>query len=165
MVMLLIVMSNPPKDDTLKPPGNLMVYDTWIDVPQKDDVDIWMIGPGMKKPIGYDNKDSDTCNLVKDDLGTDGFDSLGMNFENIFCRETPDGEYIINIHGFSIEGPTTVDIQVVSNSNGATRVLFNEEVTLKGPKDEITVIRFRMKDGLLVPGSVHHTFVSLFGMV
>lgn len=153
-------MVNPAAKKDSIPPANLMVYTSWADVPAKDDVDTWMLPAGVKTPIGYDHKESEPCDLLKDDLGTD---NKGMNFENIFCRDLPDGEYIINVQGFSIEGPTEVTIQIVLNTNGINTE-FNEKVILKGPKDEKTVIRFKLKDGQLVPGSVHHTFVSLFDM-
>ena len=161
-LIIVLFMITPPQDkDILKPPGSLMVMTTWPDIKDKDDVDTWMFAPGMTKPIGYDNKASENCDLVKDDLGVYN-DSIGLNFENIFCRDSKDGEYIINLHGFSITGPTTVQVQIVSNLNGVTKILFEETVTLNGPKDEQTVIRFKLKDGKLVPGSVHHTFVSLY---
>jgi hypothetical protein len=151
-----------PTDPNLKPPGNLMVYTTWPD--NHDDVDVWLLGPGMKVPIGYDHKNSENCDLIKDDQGTFK-DSIGVNYENIFCRNLVDGEYIINVHAYKITTvPETVNIQVAMNVSGSMDILFNEQVTFSKPRDEITVVRFKIKDGKVVPGSVHHTFVSLYDM-
>lgn len=158
LVLFAMVLLAKPTDpqDLFTPPGNLFVYTTWSDI--GGDVDTWMIGPKMGQPIGYDNKDSVTCNLVKDDLGT----TTSSNYENIFCRDIPDGEYVINVYSYGVKTlPLTVSIQVVMMINGNSVLLFDEKVTLTDPKQEITVIRFKIKDGKVVPDSVHHTFVSL----
>lgn len=163
-LFIVIMMVHPEQDQKLQPPGNLFVYTIWQD--EGGDVDTWMLGPKMAFPIGYDNKDSDICNLVKDDQGILD-EKLGVNYENIFCRQTPDGEYILNVHAFSVTDnafPLTVNVQVAINVNGVMTVLFNENVILNSPKEEITVVRFKLKDGKLVPGSVFHTFISLYDM-
>ena len=161
LVLFALVMLAKPTDpkDLLQPPGQLFIYTTWSDL--GGDIDTWMIGPKMAKPIGYDNKDSAICNLVKDDLGTTT-DSTGFNYENIFCREIPDGEYVINVYSYGVKTlPITVNIQVAMMINGSSVLLFEEKVTLTDPKQEITVVRFTIKDGKVLPESVHHTFVSL----
>ena len=159
-LIIVLFMIRPPEDkDIMKPAGVLNIMTAWPDVSFNDDVDTWLLGPGMKKPIGYDNKNSEACDLVKDDVGVD-FSKFPLNFENIFCRDARDGEYIINLHGFSIIEETEVQVQIVLNDT----ILFDENIIVKGHKDEQTVIRFKLKDGKLVPGSVHHTFVSLFDM-
>lgn len=164
LVLFALIMLAKPTDpkDLLQPPGSLFVYTSWADT--GGDVDSWMLAPDMIKPIGYDNKDSVTCNLVKDDLGYDK-DPIGYNYENIFCRDTPDGEYIINMHAFGVKTfPLTVNIQVAMTVDGRNQLLFEEKIVLNSPKDEVTVIRFTIKDNKIVPGSVHHTFISLFKM-
>src|SRR5690349_6508105 len=162
MLMVVFLMVHPQQDpqDALEPPGKMLIYTTWSGV--AGDVDTWMLAPNMPMPIGYDRKDSEVCNLVKDDLGTD-YQPGEPNYENIFCRSTPDGEYIVNVHAYGIKvQPVEVNVQVALTIDGVTKLLFEEKVTLQNPKDEITVIRFKLKDGQVVPGSVHHTFISLY---
>jgi hypothetical protein len=160
MLMMVLLMVNPEMEnkDAVQPPGNLFVYTTWVD--QGDDVDLWMAGP-EKTLVGYSIKDSKLCNLVKDDLGTDS-DPLKMNYENVFCRKTPDGEYIINVQAYRVTHfPMEVNIQIGLNVNGSTNILFNKKVVLSHPGEEITVIRFRMHDNAVVPGSIHATPIGL----
>lgn len=162
LFVIISVMKHEETNPELTPPGNLMVYVTWPD--NKDDIDTWLLGPGMKLPIGYDNKGSPTCNLVKDDMGM-SLDPIGLNYENIFCRDLKDGEYIINVHAYRVGVvPQTVNVQVAANINGAMTILFNEQVTISVNRQETTVIRFKIKDGKVIPGSIHHTFVSLYDM-
>ena len=164
MFMIVLMMVNPVQDpqNALPPPGNLFVNTTWSGV--AGDVDTWMYAPGMADPLGYDDKDSPVCNLVKDDLGLD-FKPGESNFENVFCRQTPDGEYIINVHAFGIKTtPVEVKVEVAMFANGKTTVLFEENVVLRNNKEELTAIRFSLKDGKVVEGSVHHVFVSLYNV-
>lgn len=154
MIVLLMVHPDTKAKELLQPPGQLAVFTSWGQT--RDDVDTWMMGPGFGKPVGYDHKDTPTCTLLKDDLG---IDSDPNNYENIFCRVTPDGEYIINIYSFNVfTYPMDVYVKVILGHD----VLFDEKVVLTSNKQEITVIRFKLKDGKLVPGSVHHTPISLF---
>ena len=160
-MIVLLAMVNPKQEEqsTVDPPGTLMVYTAWPDKGSKNDVDTWMYAPGMNDPVGYDNKEGADCNLVKDDLGWPG----EVNFENVYCRNTPDGEYIVNIHAYQTTTEMLpVEVQVMMVKNGKTEMLFNETVTLSGNKDEITVIRFIMKDGKVIPESINHVFVSLY---
>ena len=166
LVLYALVLLSIPVDpkDTLRPPGNMFIYTTWVDNGNKNDVDTWMLTPKMAKPIGYDNKDSVTCNLVKDDLGTVGSAGSG-NYENIFCREVPDGDYQINLHAYEItDVPLQVTVQVSMVINGVIKVLFEEKVTLTNNKDEQVVVRFKIKDGRVDPDSINHVFVSLYDM-
>jgi len=161
MLMVVIQQINPVQQqaESVKPPGTLFVYTAWPDTGSKNDVDTWMLAPGMKEPVGYDNKEGAECNLVKDDLGWPN----DVNFENVFCRNIPDGEYAVNIHAYqTTTNPIQVKVQVMMLVNGKTEYLFDELVTLSHNKDEQTVIRFVMKDGKVVPESVNHVFISLY---
>jgi len=155
IVVLFMISPDVKQKEILDPPGQLSVFTSWGNL-RGDDVDTWMFGPDFKAPVGYDHKDSPVCTLVKDDLGIDADPS---NFENIFCRVTPDGEYIINVYSYNVAHfPTDVYVKVILEHE----VLFEEKVTLTSAKEEITVIRFKLKDGVLVPESVHKTPISLF---
>lgn len=164
-VMVLLLMVNPVKDpnNVLKPAGTLFITTTWIDNGNKNDVDTWMIGPKMGKPIGYDNKDSVLCNLVRDDLGTSGVTGAG-NFENIFCRDTPDGNYQINLHAYQLTDiPMEVTVDISMLVEGKIVLLYTQKVTLYHNKDEVTVINFKMDNNKVIPESVNYVFKPLHG--
>jgi hypothetical protein len=163
MLMMVLLMVNPEakEKDSTDVPGNLFIYSTWVD--QGDDVDLWLKAPDMNTPLGYSVKDSKNCNLVRDDLGTDN-DPLKMNYENMYCRDTPDGEYIINLQAYRVFNlPITVNVQIGFNQGGKTVVLFNKQVELKYSGEELTVIRFTMENGAVVQGSIHSTPIVLRG--
>ncbi len=141
--------------ENLKPPGNLIVTITW---PQgNDDIDLWLLGPGEKRPIGFLNKDGEVWNLLRDDLGT-AADDTGLNYENAFSRGTPEGEYIVNVFAFNVNTgfPKEVRYEIRMNTpSGDTIKIDSGSITFNHPKEELTAVSFRLdKDGHLVEGSV-----------
>lgn len=158
-LMLLVVVIpalNPPANanpDATKPAGNIAVTIAW---PQGDtDIDLWVTGPGQNVATGYSNKNGLVFNLLRDDLGTTG-DTTPLNFESAFSRGAPDGEYIVNVHAYSATSEVTVNVDI--SLDGLT--LVSENMTLR-PKQERTVVRFSLRDGHIVPGSLNRVFVEL----
>jgi hypothetical protein len=155
--LVLISNQNPPKptEDNMKPAGNLIVTITWPN--GQDDVDLWLMGPNEKKPIGFLNKDGENWNLLRDDLGT-AADDVGVNYENAFSRGTPQGEYVVNVFAFNVTTgfPKEVKVEVRLNGrNGVVTKIFEGSVTLDRPKQEVTAVTFKLDaNGALVPGSV-----------
>lgn len=161
-LLAILLLVNPPTEaDTATPPGNLSVAIAW---PEGDtDVDLWLSGPGQSKPTGYSNRGGATWNLLRDDLGLAG-DTMPLNFENAYSRGLPAGEYIINVHGFRLNGEVPVSVEVRKGTVGQTqKLLFRETVNLP-PRQEKTAIRFRLDgDGAVVPGSVNRVHEPLRG--
>jgi len=143
-----------------KSPGNMIVSAAWPDGPI--DVDIWLIGPGETNAIGYSNRAGKLFNLLRDDLGTNG-DSMPLNYENAYSRGLPAGQYIINIHGYSLRtGPVDVAVEIRFGRQGHPPKLFLEETLTLAQAQERTVVSFRLDDkGEVVPGSVNRVFHPL----
>ncbi|TIM14449.1 MAG: hypothetical protein E5Y67_12275 [Mesorhizobium sp.] len=161
MFLMLAFIRDPqtPVPPTIPPPGNLAVMIAWE--PGPIDVDLWLTGPGQDIATGYSHKGGKLISLLRDDLGTTN-DTGPINVENAFGRETPAGEYAINVHCFSCSGATVVYVEVaLGRSAAGMSLLFKGSVELK-PKQERTVVRFRLdQDGNVIPGSVHHVYRPL----
>lgn len=155
-VFLALPQLNPPAKDAqgVKPAGVIAVVATWPEGPH--DVDLWVSAPG-DLPVGYSRKSGNVWSLLRDDLGSIG-DGSPINMENAFARATPGGEYIANIHGYSLKhGPVPVHVEISLNGS----LLVKTDMIL-APKQERTVIRFRLDgDGGIVPGSESRVFQPL----
>jgi hypothetical protein len=153
------------KEDT-KSAGDLQVEVHWPDKLDID-VDVWVKCPLDERPVGYSNRAGATCNLLRDDLGKPN-DATDRNFEMIYTRGMPAGEYIINLNYFeSRESEATsaeVPVEVVVSKKAAgkegdvgrmTQVIVRKAV-LRIRKEEVTVVRFTIReDGELDKESIN----------
>lgn len=164
MVVLMLPHLRPPAaDDKSRPTGNVLVFIEWP-YGLAADVDLWVRAPG-DDPVGYSRSHGAVFDLVRDDLGTSDGDLA--NFETAASRGLPAGEYVINVHLYSLRVsvlPIEVEVKVTT-----ARTLDEKPVTvavrtvaLLHLKHEVTAVRFTLDaDGKLVPGSVHDTPVAL----
>lgn len=160
-----LLMAHPPakksQADPIKPPGQIAVSVCWPK--SANDVDTWADGPGEPKPVGYSNKSGNIWSLLRDNLGdVDG--KSPANCEAMFARETPAGEYTINIFGFALKDASVpVHIEVsMGKSGNDMHTLINTDMDIR-PRQERTVIRFRLdEDGNLIDGSSNQVFKPLF---
>lgn len=154
LVVLVLAQINPiaKQDESLPPPGTIAVLACWP--PGPIDVDVWVSDPKDTKPVGYSRKSGLVWSLLRDDMGIVNDDSP-INCESAFARSTPAGEYVVNIHGYSILGPS-VPVHVEVALNGA--FLTKADMELR-PKQERTVIRFKLDgQGNLVHGSENKVY-------
>lgn len=161
LVVLVLAQINPVaknNPDSAKPPGQIAVTIVWKAGPY--DIDLWTSGPGQDKATGYSNRSGKVFSLLRDDLGTnDG--AVPFNMENAYAREVPPGEYVVNIHAYSIPEPMMVHIEVALGSGDSMRLLVKTDMEIK-PKQERTVIRFTLDaHGDLVPESESQVFKGL----
>lgn len=158
---LVLPQINPPADaaKSIPPPGNLAISIAWP--AGNDDVDLWATGPGQDIATGYSHKAGKLISLLRDDLGITN-DASPINAENAFARETPAGEYAINIHGFRLTGPVMVHVEVALGRSAEAMTLLVSAEILVQPGQEITVIRFRLDgDGNVIRGSENRVFRPL----
>ena len=146
------------KDDD--PPGVMIVEISWPPNTWTD-IDLWVVSPNDRRPVGYSNQDGRGFNLLRDDLGTK-FDPMPENYENAYTRGLPDGEYIVNVHAYSDKDKALpFDVYcAVRTKFGQTRIIASKTVRLTHIGHEITVFRFTLKNNELV-GEVHNVPVSL----
>lgn len=158
-VQFFLILSVNPKADAnpeaMKPPGSIAVLACWPEGPT--DIDLWADAPGQNVPTGYSAKSGLVWSLLRDDLGN-SLDSSPANCESLFARSTPAGEFVINLHGYSLpKGPVTVRVDVSLNA----MLLISADVDIR-PKQERTVIRFTLDGaGKIIPGSVNQVFKKL----
>ena len=154
IVLMVLPHLNPPtKAEDSVSPGNVSVEVRWPDS-DSSDVDLWVQAPG-DRPVGYSAPNGRVFNLLRDDLGTDP-DLGNLNMETSFSRGAPDGEYTINLHLYRGAGPIQVQVAVKVRSvlGGYETRLYSEEVRLEHQGQELTVVRFALKDGRL-DGPMH----------
>jgi len=158
LVILVLANVNPTQQQQYTPPGNIIVMAAW---PEGDnDVDLW-VGYNDNKPVGYSHKDGRVWSLLRDDLGNEN-DDTPQNFESAFTRGMPDGEYIIDIHGFRIVPPVPVTV-TVRLASGA--LIYKGTMTLDRDRQERTVVRFTVRNGHVVPDSTNQVYKKLHGGV
>jgi hypothetical protein len=164
MVAFLVLMAPPSTPVALadKPVCQMAVDVTWQgDLPV--DVDLWVRAPG-DTPVGYSAKDGHYFNLVRDDLGI-VTDHLGINSERACASGLPDGEYVVNLHLYNLGVPPPINVSIILSMVDASRAEMSElvkrEVVLTKKGQELTVVRFKMKDGKMVEGSEHDIPVAL----
>jgi len=161
---LIVLMAEPsPKIAAAdKPICQLAVDVSWPNGTPVD-VDLWVRAPS-DKPVGYSAKDGAVFNLVRDDLGTI-YTADESNSERACARFLADGEWVVNLHLYNsgIDPPIPVDITVslVDPSAATMTPILERHVVLQKKGQELTVIRWKMKDGRVVSGSEHDIPVPL----
>lgn len=150
IVVLLLPHLNPPTkaDETLIPPGNLVIEARWPDDADVD-IDLWVQAPG-DRAVGYSNKSGEIFDLLRDDLGRRN-DATGLNYEVAFSRGLPAGEYAVNLHLYrdnrNMRPITAVVAISLRTAEGAETVqLLTENVELQHLGEEVTVARFMVDE-------------------
>ena len=127
------------------------------------DVDMWVQAPGQM-PVGYAAAKSKSCDLLRDDMGEEE-SPIPARYEDIYCRDKLDGEYLFNINLFSNHdhlGTVPVGWRVTyRNGAGSMSEIDHGTFVLTRKDEEQTLIRFHMKDGNLVYGSISRVFRTL----
>jgi hypothetical protein len=161
VIIVLLIFQNPPVPKTVaessKMPGQMSISAAWPE--GHVDVDLWVQGPG-DRPVGYSNRAGKIFNLLRDDIGDS--EKTPTNYENVYSRGLPAGEYIINLHCYSrCRNPETVGVEIRFGQADSMKLLAEEVVQL-APTQERTVLRFRLDGkGSVVPGSVNRVFFPL----
>lgn len=167
MVVLMIPHLNPPAAQAeAKPPGSIIVEARWPDG-SSSDVDLWVQGPG-DRPVGYSNRSGVVFDLLRDDLGR-ARDQTDLNYEFAFSRGAPAGDYAVNLHLYNpgdavLPVPVEVTVSLRDPVTGRLTTIDRQDVTLRAPGVEETVVRFRLSPGGTVePGSLHRLPLGLRG--
>lgn len=157
VVIMLLPHLHPPGEtaqEAVESSGALMAELEWPCCERRLDVDLWIEAP-LEVPVGYSNKTGPTFALLRDDLGKAG-DPSEENREVAFGRGIPDGRYTINAHLYRGEGPVEVRLELRAVDENVSREILSTSATLQREGQELTLIRFEMSGGRLVPGSLHH---------
>ena len=156
LFIIAFILINPTKHDAkIKAKAEFMVIMEW-DEKSLYDVDLWMQDP-LKTIVGFPNKESGWLFLDKDDLGAsndtvilrDGTQkTIYLNREIMTVRGVAPGEYIVNIHLYSVKGrnvgPIDVHVEILKiNPYGQ---IYNGITTLNINGQEETVLRFTVNE-------------------
>ncbi len=100
--------------------------------------------------------------LLRDDLGR-GFErAMNVHYENVYARQAPAGEYVVNLHMYASYDATlpiavevTVEIVKRQEEKVDIKKILTTTINLVKVGQEITVVRFRMNgDGDLIENSI-----------
>lgn len=163
VILILPYINKPTELDSTKAQGNILVELDWppgIDV----DIDMWVKAPGDAK-VGYMNKAGKVFNLLRDDLGTYN-DLTPYNHETVYSRGIPDGEYTINVHSYANRVnvwpiPCFVTVTITPDLSGEYRDRIQETINLLYLNQELTVVNFTIRNGVLDRSSVNQIFTPI----
>jgi hypothetical protein len=165
-LFMIILQVNPKAveaKEVAPPPGNVFVTVSWGK--GDSDVDVWLSGPDEPVAVGYSNKNGTVWDLLRDDTGVGTNDKEGLtNVENAYTSGLPDGEYIVNVHAYGLtEGvPFPVRVEVLLNTGGSsTDTVYSGTVTFEAFGEELTVVRFSVRNHSLDRGSIHSVPIKL----
>jgi len=151
MFIVAFLLINPPHNaGQIDPPVRLLVEMEWNPESYKD-MDLWARGydgvwVGFMRPDGrYFSLERDDRGAVTDTVVINGEEVvIKRNYEVITFSILPPGEYYINVHHYSGNGPET-DIEVRLTSISPFKAIFSSKITLN-PKQEITVVSFTVDE-------------------
>ena len=147
LFVLAFMLINPiAKKGTIEPPVAFIVESSWAD-DSITDIDLYMRGPDGNI-VYFGNQDGSYMYLDRDDLGAsnDTFMLNGeqvvieRNYEMITVSQLLPGEYVINLHYFSMKGDAEI-IDVRATSISPFGVIVDRQVELL-PRQEKTVASF-----------------------
>ncbi|MDE2104720.1 MAG: hypothetical protein KGL39_46215 [Patescibacteria group bacterium] len=137
--------------------GNLTVMIQWP-ITNMSDIDLWSMGPGEPKPVGYSDPQGVHFSLTHDDRPLQNIGEFA-HVETAVWRGIWPGQYVENVHVYDGELlPVVVQMTVdCIPPSGKPRQLLKRTVTLTEDGSEITVLRFAIdKDCNVLPDSVDH---------
>lgn len=147
LFVLAFMLINPiAKKGTIEPPVVFVIESSWADE-STNDIDLYLRGPDGNI-VYFGNQDGSYMYLDRDDLGAsnDTFMLNGeqvvieRNYEMITVSQLLPGEYVINLHYFSMKGDAEI-IDVRATSISPFGVIVDRQVELL-PRQEKTVASF-----------------------
>ncbi len=164
LLLVLVILPHQPEISRDTPSVDLfseiIIGARWEDGSNVD-VDLWVRAPGGK-PVGYSKTRGHLASLAWDDVGN--VDSPPWRYEAALIRSAPDGEYIVNLHfyrAYSYDVRMPVTVAVWRKLPEGEMEIWSGKVVLTSVGQEITVVRFRLSNKQLVPGSIHDRYQCL----
>lgn len=167
IIMIFHLNSKEQASEEIQSPGNVIIEAVWEPAPATHDIDLWARAPN-DMAVGYANLRGQVFSLLRDDLGSRN-DATGINYENMYSRGTPAGEYVVNVHMYRVghgKIPARVNVTVSVKKNATTRAvqILTSTVELNYQGQEITVFRFTLdENGDLDQSSISKLPVQLRG--
>jgi hypothetical protein len=157
LAITLINQNKKVKDEDIKAKADIMISVEWPGNSEAD-VDLHVQIPS-NQVANFARKDVAGASLDRDDLGTKN-DTVRLsdgskfiireNWENVFVRKIEQGEYVVNVHMYTLGSwnlsgnltvpPTPVKIKV--ERFNPYKLIIQRRVILNKPKQELTAVRF-----------------------
>lgn len=139
------------------------------------DIDLWIRGPVGNK-VGFKEKDGQYIILERDDLGV-GNDTYTVNGESVVIprnmettsiNDLPVGEYVINIHNYSIgpkkghfENHYPIPVTINVHKMDPFQIIYSTTITLSY-REEKTVVSFVVDNKEKVTDLRTDTYIPLY---
>tara|TARA_B100000579_G_scaffold177724_1_gene144860 strand:- start:8077 stop:8763 length:687 start_codon:yes stop_codon:yes gene_type:complete len=158
LFIIAFILINPIEDTKqIESKAEFMIIMEWDDESVYD-IDLWMQDP-LKNIAGFPNKEAGWLHLDRDDLGqandvvmmSDGQTKvMKRNREIMTVRGIVAGEYIVNSHFYSAKATPykveATDVRITVIKINPYLEVYSGMVTLTGPGDEETAIRFKVNE-------------------
>ena len=158
-VALMAPPAVPKPEDSDKATCRMAIDLKW-DSTQDVDIDLWVAGPDGK-PVGWQVGYSHGVfmDLVRDDRGMIHAADR-TNEERTCVRILGDGEYVVNLHFYGDREagkPAAMDVAInlIDPVTAFMSEVYKRDITLDKKGDEKTVVRFKLKDGKILPESIN----------
>lgn len=141
-------------DGKVDPKAEVLITVRWPDG-HPDDVDVVVEDP-RGEIVWYQNQDAGLLYLDRDDRGTllDTFEIDGervsnpLNQESVSVRNLLPGEYVVNLLHYKADTSLPVPVTVkIEDLNPQVSVVYYGEHELRRTGDEVTAVRFRVREG------------------
>ncbi len=161
-LLVLVILPHKPEEARATPSvdlfAQLIIAARWPDGSTAD-VDLWVRAPG-DSTVGYSHTRGRVSSLIWDDVGNVSYPK--WRYEGVMVRRATDGEYVVNLHLFrSAHLPIPVTVAVWKLTPVGEKELWSGKVELVSEGQEITVVRFVLQNGKMIPGSAHDRFQAL----
>ena len=147
LFVIAFLMINPvAKTGVVTPPNLFMVELLWDDK-SRVDLDLHVRGPDGTR-VYYGHKDGNYFHLERDDLGATSdryvIDNrevtVERNYEVITFSALPPGEYVVNVHYYSVRGEP--EMATVRATSLTPYKVISETSTVVGVQEEVTSVSF-----------------------
>lgn len=156
LFIIAFILINPITEEAnIEAKAEFMVIMEW-DERSHYDVDLWMQDPN-RTIVGFPNRDAGWLHLDRDDLGHSNDTimlangeqkTIWINREIMTVRGITSGEFIVNIHLYSMKGhnkgPVDVNVQILKINPYSE--IHSSVTTLKHNRQEETVLRFKVDE-------------------
>jgi len=156
--------SKKTNDNIIDTKSTMMVELFWPD--GQIDVDLWILGPADKFPVGYSSQNGSQFDLLRDDLGLPT-DVSNINYELATSKANLPGEYIINVKLYNIalrdrdKLPFKVNVVITmlnkeNDHDSSSKQIFSKETTFTFVKEEQNIVIFSLdEEGHFLKDSIY----------
>jgi len=166
LLLLLVMVIVPHRPDVSRETPQVDIFSKviigarWPDS-MTADVDLWVRAPG-DTTVGYSRTRGNIASLAWDDVGN--VSAPPWRYEVVLVRQGADGEYVVNLHCYRCPTmilPVPVKVVVWRRTPQGESEIWSGDIKLVAEGQELTVVRFELRNGDLIPGSIHQRPMQL----